>query len=90
MLIYADDNVKPMKDQVVFSQIIGYDKQNRPMGFAAIPMVATKDIPDGEQLLWSYTVKKETDMTPCNITNICDEAKALKGRSKKRSIPVPM
>lgn len=88
VLSYTDANIQPKKYEAVFLKIIGHDKMHRPVGLAAIPMVATKDIPKGEQLLWSYPVTEETDMTPCDISGIIEEGKALKAGSKKRAIPV--
>lgn len=91
LLMYDDDNVQPVKNDAVFFNTIGKDKMNRTIGLAAIPMVAIKNIAKGEQLLWSYAVSKEIDMTPCDIAAIVAEAESMKLKSRSRKImPVPI
>lgn len=90
VLFYDDDNVQPVKNDAVFFNANGKDNMNRTVGLAAIPMVAIKDIPEGKQLLWSYPVTKEIDMTPCDIAAIIREAESMKSRPRKRAVPVPL
>ena len=40
--------------------------------------------------LWSYPVTEATDLTPCDLKKILQEASKLKNRPKKRVIPEPV
>lgn len=90
MLIDDDANVEPVRDRFVFHKTLGKDKFNRDVGVAAIAMIAKRDIAPDEQILWSYPVTEVTDLTPCDLKKIFQEARELKNRQKKRAIPEPV
>lgn len=90
VLIDDDANVEPVRDRFVFHKSLGKDKFNRDVGVAAIAMIAKRDIAPDEQILWSYPVTEMTDLTPCDLKKIFQDAWELKNRPKKRVILEPV
>lgn len=90
LLIDSDANVEPVRNRSVFYESFGKDKFNRDVGVATIAMVAKRNIAPEEQILFSYAVTEMTDMTPCNLNKILNEALELKNCPKKRVIPQPV
>jgi len=90
VLIDDDANAEPVRDRFVFHKTLGKDKCNRDVGVAAIAIIAKRDISPDEQILWSYPVTEVTDLTPCDLEKIFQEARELKNRPKKRAIPEPV
>jgi hypothetical protein len=76
-------NVKLDRSSCVFMHEIGRDTNDRVLGFAAVPVVATRHIEPGEQLMFSYAVTPEADMSPSRVCRLAESGREKRTHAKK-------